>query len=94
MNKREPLLSDEQARNIMKNCAYNPATMNPVAETAAYYESLIDTGKLRIVEEVEFVDNDYDANVDCNCCGWSICYIHIEDNPMTYCPGCGNKIKR
>lgn len=46
------------------------------------------------VEEVEFVDNDYDANVDCNRCSWSICYIHIEDNPMTFCPGCGNPIKR
>ena len=30
MNKREPLLSEEMARNIMKNCAYNPGTMNPV----------------------------------------------------------------
>jgi len=94
MNKREPLLSEEMARNIMKNCAYNPGTMNPVSETRAFYESLIDSGKLRVVEEVEFVDNDYDANVDCNRCGWSICYIHIEDNPMTFCPGCGNPIKR
>ena len=53
MNKREPLLSEEMARNIMKNCAYNPGTMNPVTETAAFYEDLIDSGKLRVVEEVE-----------------------------------------
>lgn len=88
MNKREPLLSDEQARNILKNCAYNPGTMNPVAETAAYYESLIDSGKLRVVEEVGLVPG-WDGALSCPCGE-----PHFEGVNENYCPACGNKIKR
>ena len=102
MSKREPLLSDGRLDGLCHEAGEpndqpdycgGPGLYSATL-VRAFYEDLIDSGKLRVVVEVEFVDNDYDANVDCNRCGWSICYIHIEDNPMTFCPGCGNPIKR
>lgn len=90
MSKREPLLSDERARNIMKNCAYNPGTMNPVAETAAFYESLIDSGKLRVVEEVR-----EDGMGLCAGCGTDIYIVEeLAGYQPEFCPGCGAKIIR
>lgn len=90
MNKREPLLSEEMARNIMKNCAYNPGTMNPVTETAAFYEDLIDSGKLRVVEEVR-----EDGMGLCAGCGTDIYIVEARAGYQpAYCPGCGNRIKR
>lgn len=89
MNKREPLLSEEMARNIMKNCAYNPGTMNPVSETRAFYESLIDSGKLRVEMEVECVSEGRHEVW----CEWLRCPC-TETTPIgsNYYPGCGAKI--
>lgn len=92
MNKREPLLSEEMARNIMKNCAYNPGTMNPVSETAAFYERLIDSGKLRVVEECGYVPADTWCSVCiCKGCG-EACSEAGEKEPYPYCPYCRRKI--
>lgn len=103
--KREPLLSNDQITAIAKgyvtsedirgnrelqhlyNCAFLAA-----GKAADHYENLIDTGVLTVAKEVKFVSNDYDGNIDCDSCKWSICWIHVEDNPMKYCPGCGSKI--
>ena len=54
-------------------------------------ESLITTGKLRVVEEVELVDGI------CPSCGYDAGMprdVNGQDMTPPYCPGCGNKIKR
>lgn len=52
-----------------------------------YYERLIDEGKLRVVEEVEW-NKKWPG---CGKCAhpWSLL---LEKS--VFCPGCGNKIKR
>ena len=52
-----------------------------------FYENLITTGKLRVVEEVEVIGHGFSLG-HCNGCGKQTLKAH------TYCPGCGNKIKR
>lgn len=51
--------------------------------------------KLRVVEDVELKGNDYDCLLQCTGCKWRIGW-HIEEDlePMKFCPGCGNPIKR
>lgn len=47
-----PMLSDEAAKNILKNCAYNAREMDPVHETRAFYEQLLASGELIRKEEL------------------------------------------
>ena len=84
--KRDPLLSDEQI--------IGPSLTIPLGAkfVSDFYEAKITSGELMVVKTCKFVTNNYDANIDCDGCGWSICYIHVEDNPMKFCPGCGAKI--
>lgn len=52
----------------------------------AFYEHLITTGKLRVVEEVDSCDD-----TGCSKCGH---YTEDQYGQYSFCPGCGNKIKR
>ncbi len=56
-----------------------------------YYEDLITTGKLRVVEEVEYLSDG-----GCSNCGNTIYSDAGIERPNAgwFCPGCGNKIKR
>ena len=78
-NEREPLLSDDVVR--YKNNAFY---------VRDFYEDLIASGKLRVVENVEAIPCADDLWARCGGCGTE--YFGAEFNP--YCPGCGNKIKR
>jgi hypothetical protein len=56
-----------------------------------YYEDLITTGKLRVVEEVECRNTGKDEAW----CEWLKCPCGESTRVgSNYCPGCGNKIKR
>lgn len=99
-NERAPIYSDEQMaeyQRVMLNGLQTTETSQYSFYMGAdgarnFYEAKITSGELMVVKTVKFVSNDYDANIDCNACGWSICYIHVDDNPMKFCPGCGAKI--
>ncbi len=52
------------------------------------------SGELRAVELVKFIGNDYDCLIQCSKCKWGICWQYVEDRPMNFCPGCGNKIAK
>ena len=59
-----------------------------------FYENLITTGKLRVVEEVEL-----DIYFHCKKCGSANSYEDtmsgtMEDDENPFCKGCGNPIKR
>ena len=86
MNDRTPMLND----GLVSDSAH-PSIMS-AEEVRDFYEAKITSGELMVVKTCKFVTNNYDANIDCDGCGWSICYIHVEDNPMKFCPGCGAKI--
>ena len=67
------------------------------AKVRDFYEDLITSGKLRVVEEeeVEFASNDYDCLLACTGCNWKIGWHIMEDiEPMKFCPGCRRKIKQ
>jgi len=98
-NERKLLLSDEDIdrfgpSDISKHPItgeYQYVRVPLIAEEVRnYYEHLIDEGKLRVVEEVEFnkktipfSDIEYTS-----CSGCS----YIIYNDYIYCPKCGNKI--
>ena len=93
---KEPMLSDGEVSAIaqlaMVNCQpdANPAFMHVLGAMDArdFYENLITTGKLRVVEEVDNVST-YPGDFRCSVCdGWTRSVL------LNYCPGCGNKIKR
>ena len=69
-----------------------PSFRQGAEEARDWFQAKITSGELMVVKTCKFVTNNYDANIDCDGCGWSICYIHVEDNPMKFCPGCGAKI--
>lgn len=95
-NERKPLVSDSQCEFV----GFDSLGPADAAETIRdHYEYLITEGKLRVVEEVELVGNDYDCMMECSGCGWHICWQYIDTDitstsEMLFCPGCGNKIKR
>lgn len=96
--KREPMLSDEVCRWMMKEdyalMADHPmepkeAWFHGLLKATNYYENLITTGKLRVVDEVKLTAGNQLHTYQCSHCGWM--------NPPRYyrhCPGCGNKIKQ
>lgn len=91
--KREPLLSDEDIDGWIEEDGSTMCSLGMTdKEVRDFYEAKITSGELMVVKTCKFVTNNYDANIDCDGCGWSICYIHVEDNPMKFCPGCGAKI--
>lgn len=96
-NEREPLLNDEFASE--RGRQYDDFTdalpamtkeihfLGGLLQGREFYENLITSGKLRVVEEVEWDRK----KPGCAKCGhpWSV-LLTIS----TYCPGCGNPIKR
>lgn len=98
-NERKPLLSEDdefvKASFPGRKRENNPSLYEGMRFAVGFYENLITSGKLRVVEEVEFKGNGYDCLLKCDGCGWSIGW-HIKEDlqPMPYCPGCGNPIKR
>ena len=89
-SKMEPLLRDTEI--VLYGDANDDSFREGMGAGRDFYEDKITSGELMVVRTVRFVSNDHDANIDCDSCGWSICYLHVEDSPMTYCPGCGAKI--
>ncbi len=88
-NERKPMLSDEEIIDetwVPDMSSWEPAGAYEAGMhwTRRYYEDLITTGKLRVVEEVEQVPPIW----GCSACGWD------GAQPGPYCPGCGNKIKQ
>lgn len=95
-NEREPLLNDEFASE--RGRQYDDFTdalpamtkeihfLGGLLQGREFYENLITSGKLRVVEEVEWDRK----KPGCAKCGhpWSV-LLTIS----TYCPGCGNPIK-
>jgi len=75
-------------------CVNNPDDPREVRTAEAivdFYENLITTGKLRVVEEVTLVDGC------CPVCDTFMAMpLDVVGNDLTppYCSGCGNKIKR
>ena len=103
-NQRQPLLSDE-AMDFISCPQYEdrPTDSQMIADLLIgitrvrdFYESLITTGKLRVVEEVK---SYHEILFGCPSCKsvwdkqprWS---QNGKIRTMHYCPGCGNKIKR
>lgn len=96
--KREPMLNDGDAGDIAW-AAYATTSSPEVGGIAVrdYYERLIDEGKLRVAEEVEFRNNDYDCYITCSGCHDGVPYYvwdEMPDGMSLHCPGCGSKIKR
>ena len=100
-NERKPLLSDEEI--IDETWVPDMSNWEPAGAYEAgmhwarrYYEDLITTGKLRVVEEVK---SYHEILFGCPSCKsvwdkqprWS---QNGKIRTMHYCPGCGNKIRR
>lgn len=83
--KREPMLSDRAVRDLA-------SSDRGIRLARDFYEDLITKGKLRVVEEVEIIraDNGWDA---CSKCGEQP-NAHSPVASWTFCPGCGQPIKR
>ena len=81
---RKPLVSDEILAMHIQRAETDTDLCERIRDE---YESLITSGKLRVVEEVEWDRK----KPGCAKCGhpWSV-LLTIS----AYCPGCGNKIKR
>jgi len=102
VEERKPLLSIEpDIDELIKDLSWQESRAELAANAVNdWYQTMISEGKLRVVEAVELRPNNYDANLDCSSCGWSVCYIHIEaitnedEAPFNCCPGCGNPIKK
>lgn len=54
-------------------------------------ETMLQSGKLRVVEEVEAMCGDHGGIEGCSC---SKCSAPVAPEYWMFCPGCGNKIKR
>ena len=80
---RPPLLSDA-------DLGYVKDTHTP-EQVRDFYENLITTGKLRVVEEVEYGNKPGLRRICLKCKALS---EEISVKHYVYCPGCGNKIKR
>lgn len=99
-NERKPLLSDQGLSNGPEREVYyiEPEAIGKrmvrylsASDVRDFYENLITTGKLRVVEEVELDEGGY-----CLRCGYDA--MDRSDNLCPefppFCHGCGNKIKR
>lgn len=89
-NERKPILSDEAAISLI--CSIDESPWKTVRD---HYERLIAEGKLLVVEEVETVPilSFIGWEMQCGSCGTRVGNVY-EKGIMSYCPGCGNKIKR
>jgi hypothetical protein len=88
-DERKPLLSEDERWGLCSDST----DLFAIDRTIAYFQRLIDEGKLRVVEEVEVVRKYIDSGgsyEECSGCG----YIDLFHVHMIYCPGCGNKIKQ
>jgi hypothetical protein len=56
-----------------------------------HYESLIDDGKLRVVEEMDSTPTRVGVTMSAKC---SACGLKPMMFDFAYCPGCGGRIKR
>lgn len=88
---REPMLSDEGIEDIIPMPTQEDFQwmVHGGKMIRDHYESLITTGKLRVVEEVA-EDDPFDHVYRCS-------GMHVFGPSMEcvkFCPGCGNKIKR
>jgi hypothetical protein len=89
---RKPLLSDDVMDQIGLNVCDDDGASVTGNAVRDYYENLITTGKLRVVEDVEHLAKD--AGYKCSGCGWSALWeFRGLCDEVNYCPGCGNKIK-
>lgn len=101
--KREPMLSDSKAESILHehNMDYRFSHRLVTSLISGFYENLITTGKLRVVEEVKNC-NSAPGYFTCSRCGATIAHAYYSYPPhhsehggfISCCPGCGNKIKR
>jgi hypothetical protein len=74
--------------------SFSDGELRAAGVVRSFYEDLITTGKLRVVEEVTL--NHYH---ECSGCGYNNGFNDefsgmMEDNLNTCCAGCGNPIKR
>ena len=97
---REPMLSNVYQLEHHGN-AGDPSWRDGARSAMIFYEDLITTGKLRVVDEVEcreldLVEEWYSRPTKCLSCGVEFIMALPSGNyaPPNYCPGCGNKIKR
>lgn len=100
-NEREPLLNDEFASE--RGRQYDDFTdalpamtkeihfLGGLLQGREFYENLIASGKLRVVEEVRGETNGTHEGKWLHCSG---CNEVWSTNAYAYCPGCGNPIKR
>lgn len=87
--KREPMLSDKQLGSGLKGKRAYWVKTGPWVRD--FYENLITTGKLRVVEEVDAMCGDHGGIEGCSC---SKCSAPVAPEYWMYCPGCGNKVKQ
>lgn len=87
--KREPLLSDDAAWEMCHATWLSgfDSWEDPMKATRAFYESLINQGKLMVVKEVSF------ANGQCEECGTPE-QVMSDCELGNFCPGCASKIKK
>ena len=103
--KRKPMISGSMLRQIVNDPrSHDKTTVG--CDVRDFYEDLITTGKLRVVEEVEVktqcvtkrMDQFSGASYyDCElrCCGCSVFFqVKTVNEQANFCPGCGNKIKQ
>jgi len=96
-NKRKPLLSDEFLGALAPDPDWpdGPEWFPSATQVRNTYEGMIDSGKLRIANEVELISNDYDCLLKCSGCGGFTPYHFLEEfKECNYCPSCGGKIKK
>lgn len=90
MSKREPLLSDDALYDAEDFGAGEKEYRLSRLDIRNYYEDLIDSGKLRVVEEVR-----EDGMGLCAGCGTDIYIVEeLAGYQPEFCPGCGAKIIR
>jgi hypothetical protein len=96
-NERKPLLSDKDAI-ALGLCAGDGKFVTPKSIAMGirdYYEALIDSGKLRVVEEVvENIGRSRDFSYfECSGCHYEHDF-EVGAPDFTFCPNCGNPIKQ
>ena len=98
-NERKPMLSDEEigsmipTRHDAARVKPNGMSMQGCRAVRDHYESLITSGKLRVVDEIDYIPADtWACYCTCARCGYA-CSDTGDQEPYPFCPGCGNKIK-
>lgn len=87
---RPPLLSDEELQTMSGHGEMTSWEKYVGEAVRDFYEHLITDGKLREAMMVVVVQPDPLVPMwSCSLCDWRNAPSHY-----TYCPGCGNKIKR